>query len=199
MADEARIMQYMHGQGYPVPAVDSISDDGCDLVMERIDGRSMVDALSRAPWSVRRQAGILADLHIRLHDVQPPDFLRPAPIGTGDRVVHMDLHPLNVILGRQGPVVIDWTLASLGDPAVDVGLAWVLLSAGEIPAGRVLAKVLGVGRTLFMNAFISHFDRHVVAGQLRDVVAWKVQDPHMSASEVEGMWRLVRGEEHRIA
>jgi aminoglycoside phosphotransferase (APT) family kinase protein len=111
----------------------------------------------------------------------------------------MDLHPLNVILGRKGPVVIDWTLASLGDPVVDVGLVWVLLSAGEIPSGRISATVLGLGRTLLMNAFISHFDREQVIRQLRDVVAWKVNDPHMSPREVEGMWQLVQRQEKRVS
>lgn len=33
-------------------------------------------------------------------------------MGEGDKVVHLDLHPLNVIIGPKGPVVIDWTGAS---------------------------------------------------------------------------------------
>ncbi len=52
---EAQTMEYLRAQRYPVPAVHEVSDDGCDLVMERIDGVSMVDAIARAPWTVRRQ------------------------------------------------------------------------------------------------------------------------------------------------
>ena len=143
MAHEARTMEYLRGQGYPVPGVEELSDDGGDLVMERVDGPSMVEALARSPWTVRRQGAVLADLHRQLHDVPQPEFLGPAPIGHGDRVLHLDLHPLNVIMGPKGPVVIDWTNACLGDPDVDVALAWVLMSAGEIPRGRVMQKVLG--------------------------------------------------------
>ena len=44
-------MAYLHEQGYPVPAIEELSDDGLELVMERIEGRSMVDAIAAAPWT----------------------------------------------------------------------------------------------------------------------------------------------------
>lgn len=191
MAHEARTMDYLYGQGYPVPAVEELSADGADLVMERVDGPSMVETLGRSPWTVRRQSAALADLHRQLHDVPSPDFLRPAPIGHGDCLLHLDLHPLNVIMGPKGPVVIDWTSACLGDPNVDVALAWVLMSAGEIPGGRVIAKLLGWGRALLVNGFVGHFDRGQVARRLREVVEWKVKDPNMSEREIRGMWHVV--------
>jgi aminoglycoside phosphotransferase (APT) family kinase protein len=195
IATEARTMEYLHGQGFPVPAVEEVSEDGTDLVMERIPGASMVEAISRAPWTIRRQARVLAELHHQLHDIAPPDFLGPAPVGQGDRVLHLDLHPLNVIIGPKGPVVIDWTGACVGDPNVDVALAWVLLSAGEIPGGGVKARVLGWGRSLMVNGFISRFDQNEVAFQLRPVVEWKVKDPHMSADENQAMWKVVERNE----
>jgi aminoglycoside phosphotransferase (APT) family kinase protein len=197
LAAEAQIMEYLHRQGYPVPAVDELSDNGGDLVMERVDGPSMVEALGRSPWWVRRQSAVLADLHRRLHDVPPPGFLGPAPIGRGDRILHLDLHPLNVLVGRKGPVVIDWSAACLGDPDVDVALAWVLMSAGEIPGGRIMARVLGWGRSLLVNGFVGHFDKRQAARRLREVVEWKVTDPNMSAREIGAMWRVVERAESR--
>ncbi len=197
MALEARTMAYLRGQGYPVPAVDELSDDGVDLVMERIEGPSMVEALARQPWTIRRQARTLAELHRQLHQVAPPDFLPPAPVSSGERVVHMDLHPLNVIVGRTGPVVIDWTNASVGDPNVDVGLAWVLMGAGQIPGNGAVAALLGRFRALLVNGFPSHFDRAEVVGPLRETVTWKVQDLHMSDAEVAAMWTIVEKAERR--
>ena len=191
MAQEARIMTYLREQGYPVPAVEELSDDGTDLVMERIEGHSMVDALTKQPWTVRRQARTLAELHDELHQVAPPDFLPAAPVGSGECVVHMDLHPLNVIIGSAGPVVIDWTNAGVGDPNVDVGLAWVLMAAGQIPGPRVVVSLLDQFRRLLVNGFVSHFDRAEVVARLREVVEWKVGDPHMSEAEVAGMWKVV--------
>ena len=197
MAQEARTMAYLREQGYPVPAVEEVSDDGVDLVMERIDGPSMVEALARQPWTVRRQARTLAELHLQLHQIAPPDFLPPAPVGSGEQVVHMDLHPLNVIVGPTGPVVIDWTNASVGDPNVDVALAWVLMGAGQIPGNGAVAVLLGRFRALLVNGFVSHFDRAGVVGSLRETVTWKVQDLHMSDAEVASMWTIVERAEHR--
>ena len=193
MASQAKAMTYLRDQGYPVPAVEEISDDGSEMVLERIEGPSMVDAISKAPWSVRRQARTLADLHARLHEVTAPDFLRRAPVANseGDRVLHMDLHPLNVIVSPKGPFVIDWSNACRGDPLIDVGVAWVLMAAGEIPGNKVEAKLLGWGRALLVYGFVNRFDRAEVGRRLRDVVTWKVTDAHMSPAEVAGMWRLV--------
>jgi aminoglycoside phosphotransferase (APT) family kinase protein len=194
MAVEARTMEYARAHGYPVPAVDQISDDGTDLVMERVDGPSMFDALSQRPWTVRHQGRVLADLHQRLHEIPAPDWVKDAAFGSGDRLLHLDLHPLNVILSSQGPVVIDWPNARRGDGDADVALTWVLLSAGSVPSGRIKAAVLGRGRQLLINGLLAPFDRAAIRAQLHDVVEWKVQDPHMSASEQHRMRELVRSQ-----
>ena len=191
MAYQATTMTYMRDQGYPVPAVEEISEDGSEMVLERIEGPSMVAAISKAPWTVRRQARTLADLHARLHELAAPEFLWPAPVGSGDRVLHMDLHPLNVIVSPNGPFVIDWANACRGDPLVDVGVAWVLMAAGQIPGNRVEATLLGWGRALLVNGFVNRFDRAEVGRRLREVVTWKVTDAHMSPEEVAGMWKVV--------
>jgi len=192
MAMEARTMSFMRDKGYPVPAVVELSDDGLDMVMERIDGVTMVEALGKAPWTVRRQAATLADLHRRLHEIEAPDFFPPEPVGAGTKVLHLDLHPLNVLVGPKGTFVIDWPNARRGDPNIDVGLAWVLMAAGQIPGGGPKARLLGLFRSLLVNGFMSHFDRRAVAPLLRQIVEIKVQDPHMSEVEVAGMWAVVR-------
>ena len=197
MAIEARTMSYMRDRGYPVPAVEELSDDGFDLVMERIDGVTMVEALGKAPWTVRRQAATLADLHRRLHEIEAPDFLPALPTGTGTKILHLDLHPLNVMIGPKGAFVIDWPNAHRGDPNVDVGLAWVLMAAGEVPATGPKARLLTFGRSLLVNGFLSHFDRRAVGLLLRQIVETKVQDPHMSEAEVARMWNVVQRAEAR--
>jgi aminoglycoside phosphotransferase (APT) family kinase protein len=192
MLAEARIMQHVRAQGYPVPAVEEVSQDGTDIVMERVDGPSMVAALGRRPWTVSRQGRVLAELHRRLHEIAGPDWLPAAPVGVGDRLIHLDLHPLNVIVGRKGPVVIDWTNAARGPAAVDVGLTWVLMAAGEIPTSRIQGALMGRARSLLVNSFLSHVDVADAEALLRQVVRWKVQDPHMSPDEQQAMWRVVQ-------
>jgi aminoglycoside phosphotransferase len=81
LAYEARVMEYARSHGFPVPAVEELSDDGASMVMERVEGTDMVSALGKRPWTVSRQGRVLAGLHHRLHEIQAPGWLRPAPVG----------------------------------------------------------------------------------------------------------------------
>jgi aminoglycoside phosphotransferase (APT) family kinase protein len=191
MEAEARVMEFVRQHQYPVPAIEELSRDGTELVMEHIEGPSMVAAMERRPWSVRRQARVLADLHRQLHDLPAPDFLRAAPVGAGDRMLHLDLHPLNVMIGPRGPVVIDWPNACAGDPAVDVALTWALSAAGEVPASGIRGSLVALLRTSFVNAFLGACDRRSAEGQLKAVIEWKMTDPNMSESENRGMRALL--------
>jgi aminoglycoside phosphotransferase (APT) family kinase protein len=192
MTDEARTMAYARDHGYPVPAVEELSDDGLDLVMERIDGVSMVDAVSRRPWTIARQGRVLGDLHRRLHELPAPGWVPPAPCGApGDRLVHLDLHPLNVMVTRSGPVVIDWPRASAGDPDADVALTWALMASGEVDAGPVMRRLTGRFRAAMLAAFLSGFDVDAVRLQLPSVVGWKSTDVNMTAGEGEAMRALL--------
>jgi len=185
-------MEHVRPPGFPVPAVEDVSDDGLEMVMERIEGANMVATMAKQPWAIRRQGRVLADLHLRLHGLAAPDWLDDAPVGGGDRLLHLDLHPLNVMIGRDGPVVIDWARACRGDPNVDVALAWVLIAAGEVPTGLLTGMLIGRARSSLLKSFVSRFDMAATRELLREVVAWKVQDPHMSGSEQGRMWAVVR-------
>ena len=94
-------------------------------------------------------------------------------------------------MSRGGPVVIDWTNARRGDPAVDLALTWVLLESGSVSTNRWMAPVLGRARRLLTDAFLSSVDLDDVRSSLRSVVEWKVHDPNMSTDEQAAMWRLV--------
>ncbi len=187
---EARIMEYLHAQGYPVPAVYEVADNGTDLIMERIEGPSMVEYMKKRPWKIRQQGTVLSNLHHRLHEVPPPAFLARAQVGAGNAFVHMDLHPLNVLVGPRGPVVIDWTNARRGDPLIDVALAYVLMAAGEIPSGRLEGAVLRLGRRLLLSSFVREFQWDQIAERMDQVVQWKATDPHMSRHEIAAMRKV---------
>jgi len=133
MEKEAKVMGYVARHAYPVPRFEEISADGSELVMERIDGVTMLEALSRQPWTLRRHASVLAALHDRLHEIPGPPWLDPFLAG-GDCLVHLHLHPLNVILSPKGPVLIDWSNAARGAGPADVALTWLVMMAAEIQA-----------------------------------------------------------------
>jgi tRNA A-37 threonylcarbamoyl transferase component Bud32 len=102
---EALVMRHAAVHGYPVPCVLEVRGDA--LVLERIEGPSMLADLRRRPWTFRRRVSVLAELHKQLHEIAAPPGLADAD--GGDRLLHLDLHPENVIMSPAGPVVIDWT------------------------------------------------------------------------------------------
>src|SRR5439155_888462 len=105
---------------------------------------------------LRRSGHLLAELHERLHRISAPPGIRVAPL-PGDRLVHRDLHPLNVMMTPEGPMIIDWANASAGDPAFDVADTWVLFSCGTPPMGGI-DRLTPIGRRIFLRAFLILLD-----------------------------------------
>src|SRR5258708_6597235 len=91
---EAAVMEYARQHGFPVPAVHDANDR--DLLLERLQGPTMLADLAHQPWLVRRHGQTLAELHRQLHDIPAPPGLR-APFGRGEQLAHFDLHPDNVM------------------------------------------------------------------------------------------------------
>jgi aminoglycoside phosphotransferase (APT) family kinase protein len=173
---EALVMRHAHDHGYPVPRVLEVTPDA--LVLERIEGPTMLDDLRRHPWRLRRHASLLAQLHERLHQIAAPSSLPAA--GPGDRLLHLDLHPDNVILSPSGPFVIDWTNARRGDPALDVALTWVIAATSGGLVGR-----------LFLRWFLPHFDRGDLLNALPAAAQRRVADVNVSDGERRAVRRFV--------
>jgi len=72
---------------------------------------------------------------------------------TGKCIVHLDLHPMNVMLAARGPVVIDWANASRGHALSDACLTYVLLTCPEVPASRIIAMFAKPARVYFARTF----------------------------------------------
>ena len=188
---EADAMLWAARHGVAVPHV--VRVDGPDMVMEKIDGPTMLEDLGRRPWRLARSARELAGLHAALDAVPPPPVDIPSPYGVGRHLLHGDLHPGNVILSRHGPVLIDWSNATLGPRAADVAETWVLLSCfAAPPAGAVDRVVTSLGRRSYLGAFLHAVDRQEAARWLGPVIAQRQADPHTSARERRLMRTLVR-------
>jgi tRNA A-37 threonylcarbamoyl transferase component Bud32 len=171
-------MRYVQGRGYPVPGVIDVT--GPDLVLERIDGPTMLEDLRRRPWRFRAHAKTLARLHRELHAMPPPDFLR----GEGGAILHLDLHPENVMLARKRPVVIDWANAARGDPPLDVALTAVVLAGA--PVGPPLAWL----RDWFVHAFLAEFAPAEWRFNLDSAIAYRRADGNVSDKERGGLTKL---------
>jgi hypothetical protein len=189
---EARIMRYVAGRGYPVPQIEEVRAGGAEIVMERIDGPIMADAMLRPGWKLGAHLRLLADLHDQLHEIPGPDWLPEMP-GGGDRLLHLDLHPLNVIMSARGPVVIDWANARRGDPMADVALTFALISCGRIPLARPIAAVLNAIRApVLRRTFARRYLGPAFYRQVAAMAELKCFDAHMAPDEIRALRALAR-------
>ncbi|MHA3702137.1 phosphotransferase [Jatrophihabitans sp. YIM 134969] len=127
---EAELMRHVRAHGYPAPEV--FDAEGPTIVMAAVAGPSLgADALEH-PERLPAATRLLRDLLDRLADVPaPPDL--PLAFGEGDALLHLDLHPFNVLLGPDGPVVIDWCTARRGPGVADRAYAYVVLRTAVKP------------------------------------------------------------------
>lgn len=188
---EARAMGYVAEHGYPVPVVHDVRAGGSEIVMERVVGPMMMDVISRRLWTMGRWAGVLADLHDRLHEIPGPQWLPQLPDG-GDRLVHLDLHPMNVMITTHGPVVIDWTNAARGEGMTDVALTYVLLRCPEIPAPKVVQLLVGPGRARIANVFARRYRGSDLDNHVAEAAELKMLDPNMRPGEIAACRRLAQ-------
>ena len=75
---EARVMAWVHEHGYPSPRLVEMTTLG--LVMERVDGPTMLQDAFTQPRRAQEHMRTLADLHHRLHALPVPPGL-DQPLG----------------------------------------------------------------------------------------------------------------------
>ena len=182
-------MEYTADHGYPVPAIMGVHAGGSEIVMERVDGPMMMDVMAKRPWTLPRYASMLADLHDQLHEIPAPDWV-PRLADHGDQLVHLDLHPMNVILSQKGPVVIDWANGSAGEAISDVAASYVLLTCPEMPAPRLVQRLARPARAYIARAFARRYRGATFESRLAVMAEMKALDTNMTASEVAACHRL---------
>lgn len=211
---QAAAMAAAREAGCPVPWVGDIVTvrDRPGLVMERVDGPDLLGLLTARPWRLVRYGRLLARIHTELHGVRAPSSLPdtrtsirrrieasglPADLAAfalgelerlpdGERLCHGDYHPGNVLIGRDGPLVIDWTGATRGDPAADVARTLLLLRAGEPLPGTpaFLLALIRIGRKAFARLYLKAYLR-LRPPDVALVDRWAI--PHAAARLAEGI------------
>src|SRR3954451_16171779 len=115
---EAHLLRHVVSHGFPAPQV--LHAAGPDMLLERLHGPTLLQALTADELTIPDAAHTMADLHRRLHSIAAPGA---AASGSGDVVVHLDLPPANVILTEaRGPVVVGWGNARAGSAGLDVAV-----------------------------------------------------------------------------
>jgi streptomycin 6-kinase len=180
---EARLMQWLHDRGYPVPRV--LSASGREMVMERIDGQTMLADMGRRPWRIGRHLRLLAALQRSLGELTAPDWLPAvAHVPAGDAVLHLDLHPLNVLLSPAGPVVIDWTNTARGPAGFDAATSYVVLATSTVDRARER-----LGRRWAVHSFVGASRDH--AEFVSAAAERRLLDPNVTAEERTRIRRLL--------
>jgi Ser/Thr protein kinase RdoA (MazF antagonist) len=140
---------------------------------------------------------VLADLHRRLHALDAPPWLPHHPDG-GDRIVHLDLHPLNVLYGPNGPVLIDWPNAARGRAETDLAQTWLIIAASDTSDQGLVARIGAPLQRYLAARVIREFDRDAVVPYLRPVAEARAHDRNVRPGEVDAMFRIVEREEQRL-
>lgn len=181
---EARLTDVAGRAGLPAPAVSGIVEyEGrVGILLERLEGSTMLRHLLLRPWTVGRFGDLLASLQRDLHARSAADLpslkerlrkviaaveipaaarlrvdevLRGLP--EGEQICHGDFHPDNVLLTPRGPVIIDWIDAACGDPLADVARTLVLLQVGSPPGPWPVRRMIDVLRGAFRRGYIRRY------------------------------------------
>lgn len=153
---EAESMKTLFKQGIPVPEIFGITEaDGKPaLIMERINGASMMEIIQRNPFKTWRTGKELAELHIKLAGCKAPeemitslhraryilekntflnkeqkDFISSLIGGLqdGEELLHGDFHPGNILVSCGRFYIIDWMGASKGSIVSDAAHSFLIM------------------------------------------------------------------------
>jgi hypothetical protein len=87
------------------------------------------------------------------------DYLSLLP--SGNKICHMDFHPYNIMLNKDGYQVIDWSEAVRGVPDADIAMTSLTLSMAENSPGTSL--LLRIIIPIFRKAFEKRYRTHVTS------------------------------------
>ncbi|MGY9073419.1 MAG: phosphotransferase [Acidimicrobiales bacterium] len=191
LSHEVDVMRHVVAAGFPCPAVLAVPSDG-SIVMDRLDGPSMLDDLTARPWRLHKHAKTLARLHHELGSISAPKSWRS--VGDGSSVVHLDLHPDNVKMTSDGPVVFDWANAGRGSVELDAALTYVILRTGHVNGNTIAKVAVAAFRSRFAAAFLKAAGGPAVLAHLTEAAELRLLDPNLLVTERDAVFALARGE-----
>ena len=184
---EAACASIAHDAGLNTPAViDTINiENRQGIIFERVHGVTMLEAIRANPQQLISYAHLLAELQIDMHTrtvsklpaqcqrlqhrIQShsglAEEIKSALLKDLDRlqddnaICHGDLHPENILLTAEEPVIIDWVDATQGSPLVDAARTTLLLRVGDLPASMNERRRQDIAemRYLFYEAYLEHY------------------------------------------
>jgi uncharacterized protein (TIGR02172 family) len=183
---EARVGRAVHKLGLPVPAImgEIIQvNERNGLVYERVDGITMLQQFSSRPWRLVKYARLLAELQAKMHSNPAPGLpsqrerltwkiqnAKPLSeqlkvqalsalslLPDGDRLCHGDFHPDNILMTKNGPVIIDWIDSTSGSPMADIGRSILIMDHGVPPSVIAISGLFNYLRRRFLKVYLNRY------------------------------------------
>ena len=183
---EADLSTVLVQAGVDAPRVDECIDvDGRPgIVFGNLrEGITLSSDVRKRPWGLISAARSLARIHAAVHErsseelpsqrerlvseIESSDAISPetrdlalqvlADLPDGTTVCHNDIHMLNVIVDSNGTTLIDWVLATRGNPTADLAGAILQLRFGEQPKGLLAKVAQEAGRAVFWRAYLRQY------------------------------------------
>lgn len=162
--EEKALLGHLLSSGIRVPAIyENLSIEGKPAqVIQKIYGRTMSERIQRSPFSLLKEAELLARIHINLLQIKPQSnmtsleemftyFVNSAVIpkellnfiekifyelSPGQSVCHGDFHPGNILVEENARYIIDWSGAYSGNSLSDIAHTYLLLRRAPLMPGQ---------------------------------------------------------------
>lgn len=187
---QIRALQAVGEAGVRVPAIYGTTEvDGrLGVIMERIDGIDLLTLIGRKPWKVWWVGGIAGRTQAEINETRAPESLpsvheryagliqRCADIPPecaaaglaalrglpeGDRLIHGDFHPGNIMMRDGRSVVLDWSNAMRGNPEADLARTTLMMQLGDPPpgTGAIIRVAATFARSILLGAHVRAYRR----------------------------------------
>jgi hypothetical protein len=169
-------MAHVRDHEFPTPAVHHAS--GPYLVLDRLTGPTLLTALTTSDATPHDAAAVLARLHLKLRALPPAGHAHP--VDPTQTVIHLDLHPDNVVLTAHGAVPIDWRNATDGPADLDIAYSALILAQVAVDPATAPAPLTDALLGPFLEAAGGAPLDHLAAATAR-----RGADPQLTTDELE--------------
>lgn len=188
---EMAIMKLLKEKGKAVPKVyEYLKIDGRpSVIMERLNGETMLEEMKRKPFELLKQAKKFAKLHIEVTDsaeglgiISINDraaYLVPKAemldkelkkfvleilnqLPRGNDICHGDFHPGNIIIANGQYYVIDWSGVTSGEKLSDIAHTYLLLRNTPRTTGVNMFQsfIIGCSGSIISGKYLSSIEKN---------------------------------------